>query len=379
MLSYLEPDGPRGPLPGDSGQGKTKVVGMDLTGRVQTVLGPIGPEELGVTLTHEHLLIDLSVVYDTPESASERGFFNSPVSMETLGRIRHYGAANADNARLQDVDTAIDEANLYRQYGGMSLLEASSMGLSRDPAGLARISRATGVNIIMGASYYVAAAHPPDMASISEDDIVAQIVRDVTEGADGTDVRSGVIGEVGCSWPLTDNERKVLRASARAQTMTGAPLLIHPGRDEAAPMEIIEVLVAAGADLGRTIMGHIDRTALLHETRKQIADAGCYLNWDLFGREESYYPSSSKIDMPNDATRMDDISAIISEGFGGKVLVAHDICSKHRLVRYGGHGYHYILAHIVPRMRVRGFSDEAIDDILVNNPRDALTFVEPGS
>ena len=57
------------------------------------------------------------------------------------------------------------------------------------------------------------------------------------------------------------------------------------------------------------------------------------------------------------------------------VLAAHDICSKHRLVRYSGHGYHYILAHIVPRMRVRGFSDEAIDDILVNNPRDVLTFV----
>jgi hypothetical protein len=94
----------------------------------------------------------------------------------------------------------------------------------------------------------------------------------------------------------------------------------------------------------QAIMGHIDRTALLHETRKQIADAGCYLNLDLFGREELYYASSSKIDMPNDATRMDDISAIISEGFGGKVLVPHDICSKHRLVGYGGHGYHYILA-----------------------------------
>jgi phosphotriesterase-related protein len=355
-----------------------EVVELNIAGKIQTVLGTIGPDELGVTLTHEHLLIDLSVVYETPASASEKGFFNSPVSLETLGRIRHHGAVNADNARLEDIDTAIDETNLYRQYGGASLLEVSSMGLSRDPIGLARISRATEVNVIMGASYYVAAAHPPDMASISEDEIVAQIVRDVTEGADGTDIRSGVIGEVGCSWPLTDNERKVLQASARAQTMTGAPLLIHPGRDETAPMEIIGILAAAGADLDRTIMGHIDRTALLHDTRKQIADAGCYLNWDLFGREESYYPSGAKIDMPNDATRMDDISAIISEGFGGKVLVAHDICSKHRLMRYGGHGYHYILAHIVPRMRVRGFSNEAIDDILVNNPRDVLTFVEPG-
>ncbi len=57
-------------------------------------------------------------------------------------------------------------------------------------------------------------------------------------------------------------------------------------------------------------------------------------------------------------------------------MVAHDICAKHRLETYGGHGYYYILSHIVPRMRERGFSSEAIDDILVNNPRDALIFAE---
>ena len=72
---------------------------------------------------------------------------------------------------------------------------------------------------------------------------------------------------------------------------------------------------------------------------------------------------------------MDDIGWISSEGYGHKVLVAHDISSKHRLETYGGHGYYYILGHIVPRMRARGLTEQAIDDILVNNPREALTFV----
>ena len=347
---------------------------QDQAGKVQTVLGAISPERLGVTLTHEHLLVDLSVVH--PPNDSARDFYDKPVSLETLGRIQYYATPNADNARLLDVSTAIEEVMLYKQHGGDSLVDVTSIGIARDPTGLARISRATGVTVIMGASYYVADAHPPEMRSLSEDDIAERIVRDVTEGADDTDIRSGVIGEVGCSWPLADGERKVLRASARAQRLTGAPLLIHPGRDETAPAEIIEVLAEAGADLGRTIMGHLDRTVFLRDSLKSIAEAGCYLEWDLFGREESYYWPNPKIDMPGDAKRMDDIAWISSEGYGRRILVAHDICSKHRLKSFGGHGYSYILGHIVPRMRTRGFDQEAIDDILVNNPRDALTFAE---
>ena len=340
-------------------------------------MGPIEPERLGVTLTHEHLLVDLSVVHTPQTTASDMEFYQLAVSPETVGRMRHYQAANRDDARLLSVSTAIDEVDLYKQHGGDSLVDATSIGIARDPLGLARISRATGVNVIMGASYYVGIAHPADMDGRDEAQLVDQIARDVTQGVDGTGIRSGVIGEVGCSWPLEDNERKVLRASAKAQRLTGAPILIHPGRDETAPLEIIEVLAEAGADLGRTIIGHLDRTVFLHDTLRKIAEAGCFMEWDLFGREESYYPANLAIDMPNDATKMDDIGWIVGQGYGRKVVVAHDICAKNRLDRYGGHGYYYILTHIVPRMRRRGFNDEAINDILVNNPREALTFGQP--
>ena len=356
---------------------------MELSaGKVQTVLGPIEPERLGVTMTHEHLLLDLSVVYDEPGTATGKDFFYKPVSMETLGRIRHYAVPNADNYRLFDVPTAIEELQLYKQYGGDSLVDATSIGLSRDPVGLARISRASGINVVMGSSYYVYGTHPPEVECLGEDELAARIVRDVIEGADGTGIRAGVIGEIGCSWPLHDRERKVLRASAQAQRKTGAPLLIHPGPEEGAPLEIIEVLAGAGADLSRTIMGHLDRTVVLHETLKSIAEAGCYLEWDLFGMEGTYFPagvpgSNPEIDMPTDAKRMDDIAWTIAEGYGRQVLVAHDMCQKYRLESYGGHGYSYILGNIAPRMRARGISEAAVTDILVDNPRDALTFAEP--
>ena len=95
--------------------------------------------------------------------------------------------------------------------------------------------------------------------------------------------------------------------------------MIHPGRDETAPMEIIEILSEAGADPSRTIMGHLDRTVFRCDQLRKIAEAGCHLEWDLFGNEQSHYPLNPKIDMPNDAKRMDDIAWITSEGYGRKV------------------------------------------------------------
>ena len=284
---------------------------------------------------------------------------------------------NRDNVILGDIATAIAEIGLYREHGGRSLVEATSIGIARDPRGLAEISRAAGVNVVMGSSYYVDSAHPPDMDARSEKAIRAEIVSDVTVGAQGTAIRAGIIGEVGCSWPLTENERKVLRASAAAQRATGAALLIHPGRNECAPLQILAVLEEAGADLGRTVMGHLDRTVFRRDALAGIADTGCYLEWDLFGREESHYPFNPEIDMPSDAKRMDDIAWAAARGHGRKIVVSQDICSKFRLQRYGGHGYHYLLSQVAPRMRARGFAPELLDDIFVNNPRDLLTFAEP--
>ena len=351
---------------------------LDVEGKVQTVLGPVEPADLGVTLTHEHLLVDLRVLYGNAHQETDDDFYNAPVSIGAIGRIRHQGAPNADNSVLSSVETAVDEVMLFNRYGGGCLVDATSCGIARDPRGLARISKATGVHVVMGASYYVGAAHPARMNAMSEDDVFEEVVRDVTEGMEGG-IRSGIIGEVGCSWPLEENERKVLRASARAQRATGAPLLIHPGRDEAAPMQIIDEIVEAGGDPSRSIMAHVDRTVFLRDTLLDLARAGCYLEWDLFGREESYYPANTRIDMPNDAKRMDDIAWLSSQGYGDRIVVAHDICTKHRLERYGGHGYHYILSHIADRMRARGFGEQTLRNILVDNPQRALTMAAPQS
>ncbi len=344
------------------------------TGKVQTVLGLIEPDQLGKTHTHEHLLVDPTPVWGPPDDPVAREKYYAPMSPEARAWFIHYDYVNKDNYTLSDVDEVSAELKRFKDHGGGSVVEVTSRGLRRNPTGLAEISRRTGVNVVMGSSYYVGESHPADMDQRSEDDIVEEIVRDITEGADGSDIRAGIIGEVGSQWPMTANETKVLRASGRAQRATGAALIIHPGRDEYAPIGVIDILSRVGADVHRTIMSHMDRTVAQRETMKLMAETGCNLEWDLFGREESWYVPNPAFDMANDARRIDDIKWVIEQGFGDQVVVAHDIYSKDRTLRYGGHGYFYILANTVPRMKMRGIGEEAIERILVDNPARILPF-----
>jgi phosphotriesterase-related protein len=346
-------------------------------GEVQTVLGPIGPEDLGVTLTHEHLACDASALMVPPEEATRRAMFNEPLSIGLLGYIRYTGLPNLDNARLNNIETSIEEASLFKRAGGGTIVDVTSIGLGRDPLALATIARSTGLNIVMGASYYVDAAHPKDMAARSEDDLVQEIVHDVVDGVGATGIKAGIIGEVGCSNPITDNERKVLRASGRAQKLTGAPLSIHPGRYERAPLEIVEILHSVGTDLSRTIMCHLDRTVYERATMKELAATGCILEYDLFGQEHSFYRPAPHLDMPNDAQRLKWLSWLIENGYGQQIVISHDIDAKYLLLRYGGSGYGHIVNNIVPRMRQRGFAEKDIHMILIGNPQRLMMLTHP--
>ncbi|MCI0441079.1 MAG: phosphotriesterase-related protein [Chloroflexi bacterium] len=344
-----------------------------MRGIAQTVLGPVPPESLGPTMTHEHLLINFGFMLRAPQEASQLSRAYEPLTLQNLGWVRYNHYSNRDNLLLLDEETAIAEAALFKRAGGGAIVDATTLGIGRDPLGLARIARATGLNIVMGAGYYVDAVHPRNMDALTENEITRQMIGELTVGVGDTGLRAGIIGEIGCTWPLTTNERKVLRASANAHRETGAAILIHPGRNEDAPKEILAVLSEAGADISRVIMGHLDRTVFRVDTLLDIASTGCYMEYDLFGNESSYYPLSD-IDMPSDAQRLDYIQRLIEAGHRDRLVIAHDICTKHRLVRYGGHGYAHILENIVPRMRRKGFSEEDINAIIVANPARVLAF-----
>ena len=345
----------------------------ETTGLVQTVLGPVQPEALGPTLTHEHLLIDFLCMFDPPDDPDERSRAFQPLTLENLGWVRYGPFRNRDNLLRLDEESAISEVARYQQAGGETIVDVTTIGIGRNPAALERIAQATGLHIVMGAGYYTDAVHPSGMIDRTEDELAQVMIADLTTGVGDTGVRAGIIGELGCSWPLTPNERKVLRAGALAQQETGAAITIHPGRDETAPREILDVLAEAGADLGRVIMGHLDRTIATPDTLLALAASGCYLEYDLFGWEISYYPLSA-LDMPNDAQRIAFVRQLIEAGHGSRILLAHDIFGKHAMTKYGGYGYTHILQNIVPRFREQGIGEDTIQSMLVANPARILAW-----
>jgi len=345
-----------------------------LAGQAQTVLGPIAGEAMGITLPHEHLLIDFAVMFREPAAGAERGLSRQPVTLANLGWVRHHFSSNLDNLQLLDETVARDEALLFRHAGGQTFVDPTNRGLARDPLALARVARATGLNIIMGSGYYVDAAHPPGMDRRAVDDIARELVADLTVGVDGTGVRAGFIGEIGTTWPWTDNEKKVVRAAVAAQRETGAALMIHPGRHERLPLAIVDFIRKEGADLERTIMCHIERTIADPGVLLELAATGVRLEYDLFGLETSYYPYNPAFDMPNDGERMRQILFLIERGHLAQLLMSHDIAYKHCLTRWGGFGYHHLLVNVIPRLRARGADDRTVQTLLVDNPRRAFTY-----
>ena len=343
-------------------------------GRVQTVLGAITTEQMGITLPHEHLLIDFKVMFSEPAAASDKGRAWEPVSLANLGWVRQNFNANLDNLRLLDERVAADEIALFKNAGGSTVVDPTPKTLARDPLALARIARATGLHVVMGSGYYVHASHPPDMDRRTVDDLARELIADVSVGVGDTGVRAGLLGEIGTTSPWTENEQKVLRAAVIAQRDTGAPLMIHPGRHPKMPMELAEFVQKEGGDLRRTIMCHIDRTIADIKAVIDLAQTGIWLEYDLFGLENSFYPYNPSFDMPNDGGRMAHVLALIAAGHRDQVLMSHDIAYKTSLVAYGGYGYHHLLLNVVPRLRAKGVDDAGLRRLLVENPARAFAF-----
>ena len=341
--------------------------------QIITVRGPLAPEELGSTLIHEHLLFDLSCYFAEPEDERGKALAEEPVQLSNLGWVRRNSTSSRHNLKMLEEDLAIAEASLFRAAGGRAIVDQTINGIAPQPEGLRRISSATGLHIVAGCGYYIFPSHPPDMDEKTVEGIAAEIAGCVQNGVGHTDVRAGLIGEIGSSWPLHPNEEKCLHAAARAHLETGAPVSIHPGQSPHSPIQVLELLRRDGVDPERVIMSHVGarfRDDL--DLYRHLADTGCKLSFDTFGRE-IYYAHLGR-QHPSDNLRVDAIAELVRRGYLDSIMVAQDCCYRMDLTAFGGYGYAHILEHIVPRLRAQGLSAGDIDGMTVANPARFLAF-----
>ncbi len=345
---------------------EARKTGVEL-GMVRTVLGPIKPEEMGVTLMHEHILLDTSSWWKRPCCASDIGFAERALDISMIGELRMNPFLNRDNCGLFDVKAAVEELGAFVEYGGKTVVDPTNLGIGRDPSALQRVSRRTGLNIVMGAGFYLEPSHPDYVKAMSVEAIAEAIAADCGVSEYEPEVCAGIIGEIGISKDFTLAEEKVLRGAARASKISGAPLTIHlPGWERLAH-RVLDVVESEGADPRHTVLCHMNPS--LHDPKYQrsLADRGAFLEYDMIGMD--YFYADQQAQSPSDEENAIAICRLAEDGYLNTILMSQDVFLKMMLTRYGGFGYGYILRHFVPRLKRHGMDQATIDRILIENPR----------
>jgi predicted metal-dependent phosphotriesterase family hydrolase len=298
---------------------------------IQTVTGPVDPAELGVTLVHEHVFIDM------------------------------YEPTLNSAGVLLDEAMAADELGRYRAAGGVTIVEQTTLGLHPDLPALRRASLASGVRIVAGTGLYWHRFRPAWVEDLSETELADRFVADLSEGIGEERIRAGIIGEVASGHREIDPvETRAFRAAAHASIRTGAAIATHAIFTPIGLAQL-DILEAAGADPGRVVIGHADTCAdpAYHDA---ILRRGAWLAFDTIGQA----------DKTSDAWRADRLAQVADDGHLDRLLISSDVCKRPALRAYGGAGYAHVLDSFVPLLRTRGFGDPEIDRLLIANPRAML-------
>ncbi len=343
--------------------------------KVNSVLGELSREELGIVTPHEHIFIDMSVFFTEPEEIGAKLAAHAPVTIDKLGILKRNNFAILDNVQMMDYETQKNEIMEFRYAGGKTVVDASNHGLGRDPELLRRIAIDTGLNVITGCGYYVASAQNEQTLALTVEEMEEDIVRDLTVGIGHSGIKAGYIGEIGINWDMPDFEVRSLTAACRAQKRTDAPLMIHINPWCTRGLDALEIVKKHDVDPKRVVVCHSD-VQNNEDYIFAMLDRGVYVEFDNFGKENNTDPwdiGPGNGRFVSDWERVRLIKKIIERGYGKQLLFSCDICLKTLLHAYGGWGYDHVLTHILPMLREIEVSEEDIRRILVDNPARWLT------
>jgi phosphotriesterase-related protein len=339
---------------------------------VMTVAGPIAPDRLGVTLTHEHLIVDTRCWQVPPRTERQREHADSKLAIEFLGDVRRDALVYSDNLHVDEPETLLRELEGFRALGGGSIVDLSVRGLGPDFAVMRDLAERSGLNVIAGCGYYVQPSHPNEMGERSETELYEELMREIEDGLDASGVRPGVIGEIGTGQPVHADEWKVLGAACEAQKSSGLALFVHvypDSRGRTAP-EVTDFILARGVDPTRVNVCHMDGYMDV-DYMVDVLRRGVIIAFDGFGLE-CYYDSIDGYRC-HDSERERCLLELLDRGYEDRLLISQDVCMKLQLQSYGGYGFDHILRNIVPSLERHGVGPETIRRLMVETPRRLLT------
>ena len=339
--------------------------------QVTTVRGPVSVDDLGMTLTHEHLFCDWTRNYTEPEDEAERELFHAPVSASLNWVLTDHPGCCLDNGRQDDPDAIVEELTNFLEVGGRTVVDCTNGDMGRDPEVLRAISERSGVNVVMGSGWYVHAFHDSWRAGADEDRLLDDLLTEFADGVVGSELKPGIIGEIGVSPSFTDAEKTHLRAASRAQLILGVPLFIHlPGWQRRAHEVLDIVLDAEGVPAESVVLCHMDPSGADVEYQRAVAARGAWLEFDMIGMP-LFYAGEGQSPAPDQTAAA--IAGLIRDGHGSQILLSHDLATKSMWTRNGGNGVGYVPRLFLPRLQRHGVTAEATADLVTANPRRLFT------
>lgn len=297
-----------------------------------TVLGPVPVIELGVTLPHEHVFIDM---------------FRVNRNIATI---------------LDEPDRMVHEVSRFREAGGGAIVDVTPRNVGRRPDLLRRVAQATGVSIVMGTGWYREPWYESIVAESSVDACARLLIDEIEQGDVVSGVRPGIIGELGTenAW-VSPIEERGFRAAARAHLATGLTITTHAFGSPVGLAQL-DLLEEEGVPPGRAIIGHCD-TYLDSAYLDALLARGAWIQFDTIREHNAW----------DFRRRAEELERIIDSDHGHQVLLSQDICFRHLLATNGGRGYACLLNDFLPYLWERGrLSRDVTARLTTDNPQRAL-------
>jgi phosphotriesterase-related protein len=302
---------------------------------VNTVLGTKSPRALGMTLVHEHVLVDF-------------------IGADKVSHERY----NADEV----FRVALPHLKKLRSVGCRTLVECTPAYLGRDAGLLKHLSQASGLHIVTNTGFYGAAddKYVPAFAyQETVDQLAARWIKEFQEGIEGTGIRPGIIKIGVDKGKLSEIDAKLVRAAARTHLRTGLTIAAHTG-DGIAALEELEILRQEGVHPSAFIWVHAQSEGD-PEFHFKAAKQGAWVEFDGVGEKSA----------ENHLTL---VKSMVDSGFLSYTLVSQDSGWYHVGEPGGGdyRPYTFLFDSFIPMLQKAGLLKEDIRMLLLDNPRRAL-------
>lgn len=328
---------------------------------ISTVTGEINEKDVGITSVHEHIFIDMRKCVDPPEVPSK--VFYDKINCENRVEVFKDPYGILDNALLDEKEYAVEELEYFKAWGGQTIIDCTLDEIGRDPLAMKEISERTGVNIILGCGHYYQKAHPDYIKNATAEELADEMIKDLTVGIGDTGIKAGIIGEIGTSAVMSEDEKKVLKAAGIAGSKTKKAIHVHTDLYTENGYEIIEILTNQGVEPSKICIDHID-VWIRPDYIRGLLKKGVYVEFDNFGKE--FYVSEERR-FAYDLERIIELKKLIDEGYKDRILVCNDICLKTMWKKYGGLGYAHILRDVRSMALENGIDDKVYNSLLTDN------------